>query len=494
MAHSKLPLRLLSLPSLAASVMVVALTGACTAPPTDDDAGDEADDAATEDDGESETGEPLGPTWHQDIAPMVHERCVGCHREGSIGPFVLDDYQAASTWAGLALEAMESKQMPPWGQDDANCEPRLPFLNDPRPTQEELDLFAAWVDAGTPEGDPALAAELPELPELGLANVDFDLPMQAPIEIEPGGDQFWCMVLDPGFTEDTYVEGFQILPGNDLIVHHALVYVDAFGQTDELVDENGRYDCFGDAGVDAALIAVWAPGVPPQELPEDTALKIPANAKLVMQIHYHPTGATEIDPGTALQMRQFDGVPGWVAEYGLPGNDDDADGNGLGLQPGPNDTTEDPEFRIPAGESNHTERMLISVPPTVNGKVINEVIVWSVGTHMHYLGVDARMSIDRLAPEANTGIDEECWIQTPYYNFEWQRGYNYDGALEDMPRVRPGDLIDIECTYDNSMNNPHLVEALAELGLSEPVDVYLGDETLDEMCLGVVGFAAPNDE
>jgi hypothetical protein len=50
--------------------------------------------------------------------------------------------------------------------------------------------------------------------------------------------------------------------------------------------------------------------------------------------------------------------------------------------------------------------------------------------------------------------------QTPYFDFEWQRTYRYDAAL-------------------------------AEQGLDAPVDVFLGEQTLDEMCLGVVGFATP---
>jgi hypothetical protein len=34
-------------------------------------------------------GDALRPNWHQDIAPLVYENCVGCHYEGGIGPFAL---------------------------------------------------------------------------------------------------------------------------------------------------------------------------------------------------------------------------------------------------------------------------------------------------------------------------------------------------------------------------------------------------------------------
>ena len=53
----------------------------------------------------------------------------------------------------------------------------------------------------------------------------------------------------------------------------------------------------------------------------------------------------------------------------------------------------------------------------------------------------------------------------------------------------PGDYLYLRCRFNNSMSNPYVVEALGEQGLDAPVDVYLGEETLDEMCLGVFGIA-----
>jgi hypothetical protein len=41
------------------------------------------------------------------------------------------------------------------------------------------------------------------------------------------------------------------------------------------------------------------------------------------------------------------------------------------------------------------------------------------------------------------------------------------------------------------MGNPKVVEALHSEGLTEPHDVLLGENTLDEMCLGAFGIATP---
>ena len=51
--------------------------------------------------------------------------------------------------------------------------------------------------------------------------------------------------------------------------------------------------------------------------------------------------------------------------------------------------------------------------------------------------------------------------------------------------VGDGDTISVHCTYDNTLDNPYVQRGLAEQGLTAPVDVYLGEETLDEMCLGI---------
>ena len=352
------------------------------------------------------------------------------------------------------------------------------FLHDPRLSEEELALFRAWVEADTPEGDPASAAEIPEPESLDLEGADLRLTIPSAVEIGPGSDQFWCFVLDPGFEDTTFIDGVQVIPGNEAIVHHALLYLDEDGESENKGGEEGRYPCFGGPGLSSpALVAAWAPGVYPSETPEQVAISIPATAKLVMQVHYHPTGVTEIDEATAIDVRYAEGAPLYLGQFMLLGN-------GIGLQPGPNDSGDTPEFRIPAGVADHTESMLFTLPNS-----IPELKVWSASSHMHYVGTDMIIGVDRAEPEPGTGEDVECLVQTPRYNFEWQRGYRYDAPLDQVPTVRSGDTLYMRCTYNNTLDNPFVAEALAEQGLDEPVDVFLGDETLDEMCLGVFGIA-----
>lgn len=74
-----------------------------------------------------------------------------------------------------------------------------------------------------------------------------------------------------------------------------------------------------------------------------------------------------------------------------------------------------------------------------------------------------------------------------------RHGGNLRTASAD-PLVNPGDVLRRRCVYDNSLNNPALAAALAERGLSVPVDVALGEDTLDEMCLAAIGIIYPNPQ
>lgn len=55
-----------------------------------------------------------------------------------------------------------------------------------------------------------------------------------------------------------------------------------------------------------------------------------------------------------------------------------------------------------------------------------------------------------------------------------------------------GDVVRLRCVYDNTMQNQYVAAALADRGLDNPVDVMLGEDTLDEMCVGGLGLIYPN--
>jgi hypothetical protein len=475
--------------SLAWGLAALALTlGACKDDAPDGDAGGTGDDAGlttgstsgADESGSGSTGagvDPAAPTWYQDIAPTVIAKCSGCHHEAGVAPFSLADYESAAPWAMAVADAVESHRMPPFAADDTDeCQMNHGWQDDLRLSDEETQALRAWADAQAPEGDPATAAPVAQPPSVELTTVDLRLEMPSAVTIGGPSDEFLCFSLDPGLTEDRYLQALQIVPGNDKIVHHVLIYVDATGESATQAGADGWFECSG-GSIGGDLIGAWAPGALPARTPEGAGMLVPAGARLVMNVHYHPTGGgDEVDDATAIELDWLDDRPAWLAQFALVGNGD-------GLLPGPNDDG-GIEFRIPPNVSDHTETMLYTIPPEYP-----ELRLWGVGAHMHYVGVDMLIGVQR---ETSPGPDTECLLHTPYYSFEWQRLYTYDNTLDDAIRIQGGDKLYMRCIYDNTLANPGVAEALQQQGLSEPIEVVLGEETLDEMCLGVYGIAVPN--
>ncbi len=429
------------------------------------------------------SGDPDAPTWYQDVAPLVAENCGGCHAPGKIAPFDLVTYDDAKNIADWLAETVEAKTMPPWAAHDTDeCSPPLPWKDDARLTDAEIATFRAWADAGAPEGDAATAAALPEPKDLALDRVDQtltpDIGHQVPVE---GPDQFRCFVLDPGNDDTKWLTGLQVNPDNGNVVHHVLVFSsdaeDAEFLDAEAAAGGGTFEC--SAGNPAPhgveLIAAWAPGALPMRTPEATAMRVGGDSRIVVQIHYHPSGEEEAADKTSLDLKWEEVSPGRRAFLALVGNE----GSAPELQPGMNDSGPDPEFVIPAGATGHVETIIYDDLGTED---LGDLAIFAAGTHMHWVGTDMKV----ILKKANG--DEQCLVQTPKWDFNWQRWYDYEGLPEELPTIEPGDGLILRCTYDNSLDNPAVREALADAGLTEPQDVRLGDETLDEMCLGVFGI------
>src|SRR5450432_2548269 len=91
-------------------------------------------------------------TYTKDVAPILMNRCVGCHRQGEAAPMALTTYKEARPWAKAIKGAVVTRKMPVWLADPTHGA----FANDRRLSEAEIATIASWVDAGAPEGDPKL--------------------------------------------------------------------------------------------------------------------------------------------------------------------------------------------------------------------------------------------------------------------------------------------------------------------------------------------------
>src|ERR1700691_5970622 len=58
-------------------------------------------------------------TFSKDVAPILFNKCAGCHRPGEPAPMSLLTYKDARPWDRSIKEKVVSKTMPPWHADPA---------------------------------------------------------------------------------------------------------------------------------------------------------------------------------------------------------------------------------------------------------------------------------------------------------------------------------------------------------------------------------------
>ncbi len=387
--------------------------------------------------------------------------------------------------SGLMRDETERRAMPPWGAFETDeCKPNHTFRDDLRLTEAEVALFAAWYDAGSPEGDPAAAPPPIELKGIDLPGMTLEVQPAKPFVSSGDADQFRCFVMDPGLEKDSYLNGWNFIAGNPKVVHHALLFVDPRPVPATPSPTRLAVTSASAAPASAAIssrrgLRAASPSSSPPTSPRASPRAPSSSCRSTTTLRARPTIRTP--PASRCASPSS---PEYEMVFALIGNDGNQQANGDGLQSGPNDDG-DIEFRIPAEASDHTETMLFTLPETINGGPMPELYVYGSGTHMHYVGTDMRVKIDhKNAASAKKG--DECLVQTPDWNFAWQRAYLYDTKVEDLPRFLPGDVLEMRCKYDNTMKNPYVVKALKDQKLQAPVDVFLGESTLDEMCLAVL--------
>lgn len=427
------------------------------------------------------------PTYYADIQPLVAQHCVKCHSPGGVGPFPLTSYDEVRGKANLMVAETSARRMPPWtAQATDECTPPFGWQGDERLTEDQISLIRRWAASDAPAGDPTTAttAILSVSDPSSLASPTIELSPKTPYLPRTDRDDFRCFVLEiPELQDGAWVSGVDVVPGDRRIVHHATVWSDAVGSAAALAGPDGSFDCTDNATLPPGMpwLVSWAPGAKPLELPPNVAIEIPAHAKIIMQIHYSVGGRDIVPESSRLQLRIAPDKPTYALTPWTIGNWPTPVIDGDGLLPEPDDPPSGPEFFIPARESGHVEAM------TNTWRSSDSILVYGLRAHAHLAATDIK--IDRLhvgAPDEPTaGLEREQCLLQDKWDFHWQRVYSYDTALDSLPRIYPGDRVRLRCTYDNTMENRRLGDELYQRGL-QPRDIYLGDSTLDEMCLADV--------
>lgn len=375
---------------------------------------------------------PIGDiTFTKDIAPILNDKCVRCHRPGEIAPFGLTRYEDVIGWEDTILEVIADNRMPPWYADPAHGK----FANDARLSETQHDLIATWVENGMPEGAPA---DLPVAPEFAegwqMQEPDQVVHMrETPFKVQAEGVlDYQHFVVDPKWKETKYIVSSEARPDKHGVVHHILVYVIPPGEK--------RRDL-------RQVLAGYAPGSPPLELGEGVAIEVEAGSKLLFEMHYTPNG-------TATDDRSYAGFR-FVQKKDVKKR--------LKGRLAANDN-----FEIPPGDANHI------VKATYVSRQ-NENLI-SMAPHMHLRGKSFRYDI--RFPDGR----EDTLLNVPNYDFNWQLKY----VLEQPIHLPKGTEIECTAVYDNSEHN------LTNPDPSQPV--HWGDQSFEEMMIGFMETVPVKDE
>ena len=162
-------------------------------------------------------------TFNKDVAPILFKNCAECHRPGRGRADVALELQRRASLGPQHSRKVVSREMPPWHADPHVGQ----FSNDPRLTQAEIDAITAWVDGGAKEGEPR---DLPPAPKFvegwSIGQPDLILRMPEEFTLDANGpDEYQHFVIDPGFTDDKYVQIAEARPGNRRIVHHIIAAI-----------------------------------------------------------------------------------------------------------------------------------------------------------------------------------------------------------------------------------------------------------------------------
>src|SRR5262249_15510221 len=171
------------------------------------------------------------PTFSNEVVRIFQKNCQVCHHPGDIAPFSLLTYRDARPWARSIQEKVVTRQMPPW-KAAAGCGE---FQGERRLADEDIATISRWVDAGSPEGDPAMLPEpLNFSGGWALGEPDLILSPDEDYIVQPGSDIYRCFTMPSNLKGDRFVQAVDIKPGNRNIVHHVILYLDDTGASVDL--------------------------------------------------------------------------------------------------------------------------------------------------------------------------------------------------------------------------------------------------------------------
>jgi hypothetical protein len=370
-------------------------------------------------------------SYAKDIAPILQDNCVTCHREGGIGPWQMSSYEIIRGFAPMIREVVRTQRMPPWHADPHYGA----FSNDRSLTAKEATTLVHWVEAGAPRGrgdDP-----LKNQPKLAstwqLGKPDYVVEIPAFDVPATGTIAYQRPIVKNAIGRDVWLRAIEFAPTDRTVVHHILA-----GMTRRPTDGRGNLDSL-------SALGAFVPGDVPHLLPDDTAVLIPQDVDFLFQLHYTASGKA-VQEVTRIGL-YFSKEP---PKYPLR-----------------NTVLADPSLKIPPNTKAHTV--------WASRKFDRDVLIYSLTAHSHVRGNGAEYVAQY--PDGT----KEVLLSVPKYDFNWQTTYELT-----KPKLLPkGSALLYSTTYDNSAQN--------KANPDPTIEVRWGQQTWEEMLYGDVRFRYPGE-
>jgi len=374
-------------------------------------------------------------SYVHDIAPILAEKCVTCHRPGGIGPFSLARHRRVEGWAPMMRETIRTKRMPPWHADAEFGDYKASLAMS---VEEERKLLAWIEDGAVNDGDfdPLEAFDMVEdrFWVLGEPDHILEMPQEEHIPAE-GVFEYRYIYIPTGLTEDKWLRAIEVQAGTPAVVHHALMFV-IYPREYRHVQPSARLGLSG-------YFASFLPGADAIPYPEGTGKFLPAGSTIVFQMHYSATGRPEVDL-TRMGLHFLDEPPARALTITGAHNN---------------------RFRVPPHAEDHPHR--------ARYEFNDDVRLYGASPHMHFRG--SRFRFDAHIPDGPV----KTVLNVPFYEFDWQPMYHFAEPIDIPAGTR------IECTgaFDNSALNPYNPDPANWVGF--------GEQSFQEMFIGYLMFSQP---
>lgn len=374
-------------------------------------------------------------TYYGDVARILQQNCVSCHRDGGIAPFSLADRESVEDHTSVIKRVVTEGTMPPWFAAKQPKDKGNPWASDCSLSPRDKADLLAWIDSSDrPLGDERDAPQpKPYASEWSIGKPDLVMTLSKAYDIKATGYMpYQFDVVETELLEDRWVRAYEILPSERDVVHHVIVKVHEKGTTVRNLGEGA-----------GGYWAVYVPGNGAQTYPEGFARKLPAGSKVSFQIHYTPSGIAKkerLRMGLvfAKEQPEYEVRTVGVANMGIS---------------------------IPAHAAAHVETFTQRVP--------FDLPIMSFMPHMHIRG-----SAFKYEAQYANG-ESEVLLDIPRYDFNWQLNYAYK-----KPKLIPrGSKMKVTAVYNNSASN-------AANPAPEKV-VKWGPQTIDEMMIGYIEYFVP---